>query len=211
MYEVLENNHRRYNKSLSAAFLKTRKKWGQLSNMCAGFPISISNIIDTVGTEAIYQACRYPDHPNVQAQILSEGVTLYESKKIAWLHLECTRSDWDRARVAIMRWCLKVKIAAHWDRLYPILLESKDMPIVEISGRDNFWGAIEQGEDSNSLVGKNILGRLWMEQREIALIQGFSAYETIEPPIDNFMLLGIPIPTLTFSKSNLSIDQLSIF
>ena len=63
-----------------------------------------------------------------------------------------------------MRWSLQVKLAQNWDKFSEALLETGDMPIVEHSRRDDFWGA--KPIDSETLIGTNALGRLLMELRE---------------------------------------------
>ena len=53
---------------------------------------------------------------------------------------------------------LRLKLAQNWDQFSDLLLESDDMPIVEHSRRDDFWGA--KPIDGETLVGTNSLGRL---------------------------------------------------
>lgn len=63
-----------------------------------------------------------------------------------------------------MRWCIRVKLIQNWDKFYNLLRETGDFPIVEESGRDDYWGA--KPIDKHILVGMNILGRLLMELRK---------------------------------------------
>ncbi len=53
-----------------------------------------------------------------------------------------TRPDWEQVRVAVMQWCLRVKLAQNWTRFSELLLSTGDMPIVEMKvRRSDFWGA----------------------------------------------------------------------
>ena len=63
-----------------------------------------------------------------------------------------------------MRWCLRVKLVQNWEKFRDALLETGDLPIVEHSRRDDFWGA--KPIDGQTLIGVNALGRLLMELRE---------------------------------------------
>jgi hypothetical protein len=56
---------RQYDVRQAAAFKKTKEKWGELSNMAGGFPVVV-NGIHIKSIEALYQACRFPDMPEVQ-------------------------------------------------------------------------------------------------------------------------------------------------
>lgn len=63
-----------------------------------------------------------------------------------------------------MRWCLRVKLFNNWDKFSTLLLSTEDLPIVEESNKDDFWGA--KPVDINLLIGTNALGRLLMELRD---------------------------------------------
>ena len=64
------NGHiREYVRHQVVVFRVTTGEFGGLSNMAAGFPVEIGDIrVPTI--EALYQACRYPDFPMYQAEIL---------------------------------------------------------------------------------------------------------------------------------------------
>ena len=129
--------------------------------MAAGFPVSVSGLgIRTV--EALYQACRYPNHPELQREII-EQLSPMAAKMVSRTHADSTRSDWNQVRVRIMRWCLRVKLAHNQERFGQLLLTTDDRPIVEESRHDAFWGAVPVGPDE--LVGTNVLGRLLMDLR----------------------------------------------
>ena len=91
-----------------------------------------------------------------------------------------------------MRWCLRVKLAQNWKTFACLLLETSFGPIVERSGKDDFWGA--KPIDGNALVGRNVLGRLLMELRQ-SILEGDVEQSSEVPPlrISEFLLFGDPI------------------
>ena len=96
-----------------------------------------------------------------------------------------------------MRWVLRVKLAMHWRKFGDLLFATRELPIVENSRKDSFWGAIPEPDDR--LVGKNVLGRLLMELREELQRPEKEALQTVFPPeIDNFTLLAKPIGVISF-------------
>ena len=153
---------REYRHSESAVFLKTKEKHGGLSNMAGGFPLVV-NSVPIRTSEALYQACRFPHLPEVQQLVIDQKSPMTAKMK-SKPHRPNSREDWDAVRVKIMRWCLQVKLAQNWDKFSELLLETGDLPIVEHSRRDDFWGA--KPVDKQTLVGVNALGRLLMELRE---------------------------------------------
>lgn len=68
------------------------------------------------------------------------------------------RSDWDEARIEVMRTVVKAKFETH-PELQEILLSTGERPLVESAPGDAFWGA---GPDGS---GENRLGRLLEEIR----------------------------------------------
>lgn len=188
---------RQYDIRNAAAFRKTKEKWGGLSNMAAGFPLFV-NSIPIQSSEVLYQACRFPNDPDVQHLILSNSNPM-EAKKTARAHEGATRKDWEQTRVLIMKWCLRVKLAQNWENFSAELLATENMPIVEISSKDGFWGAIP---DSGSLcTGANVLGRLLMQLREQLKTHHPECFWFVPPlKISNFNLMGQPI--LNVSKTD---------
>jgi type I restriction enzyme S subunit len=157
-----KNQLRTYHRAGSAVFLKTKEKYGGLSNMAGGFPL-IVNDIKIRTSEALYQACRFPHIPEIQRLIIEQRSPMTAKMK-GKPHRQNSRPDWDAVRVKIMRWCLRVKLVQNWDSFSELLLETANLPIVEQSRRDDFWGA--KPVDKDTLIGVNALGRLLMELRE---------------------------------------------
>ncbi len=110
-------------------------------------------------------------------------------------HRKNSRPDWDQVRVNIMRWCLRVKLAQNWNTFSKLLLDTGEKPIVEQSRKDDFWGA--KPVDNQTLVGRNVLGRLLMELREEIKNKQKDSLLRVEPvAIKDFLLYGRPIQTI---------------
>jgi len=182
--------YRTYERSECAVFLKTAEQFGGLSNMAGGYVLTI-NGVRILTSEALYQACRFPHLSEVQKLIIGQTSPMTAKMK-SKPYRKDSRSDWDAVRVKIMRWCLHVKLVQHWQKFGDLLLSTGNMPIVEESYRDQFWGA--KPIDAETLVGMNILGRLLVELRE--RLRNPEAYRlwVAEPPsLSQFLFLGKPI------------------
>jgi type I restriction enzyme S subunit len=194
---------RTYSPSAAAVFLKTNEKYGGLSNMAPGFPLCVNGVrIRT--SEALYQACRFPHLPDIQRQIIDERSPMTAKMRIKPLKKR-SRQDWDSVRVKIMRWCLRVKLAQNWRAFGELLLSTGDLPIVEQSRKDDFWGA--KVSKDGSLVGMNVLGRLLMELREQLKSGDIEGLKLIEPPpITNFVLYHQPIEAVCAAETSSDMD-----
>lgn len=189
-----ESQTRTYERADSVVFLKTKERFGGLSNMASGFPLCVNSIrIRT--SEALYQACRFPHLPGIQAEIIGQKSPMTAKMK-SKPHRQNSRPDWDKVRVNIMRWCLRVKLAQNWGAFSRLLLETGDRPIVEQSRKDTFWGA--KAVDDRTLIGMNVLGRLLMELREIVKSENRESLLRVWPiEIPDFCLGGRPIEMVT--------------
>lgn len=187
----MNSNFRSYVPDECAVFHKTKEKFGGLSNMCGGFLINIYGY--TIRTsEALYQMCRFPDNPEIQEKIYLQKSPM-AAKMVGKPFRYLTRSDWDNVRVNIMRWCLKVKLSQNFNEFKSVLFDTGSMPIVELSRKDNFWGA-KLNKLNNRLEGNNILGRLLMELREDIKNNPGNNFLNVTPlNIVNFKLFGKPI------------------
>ena len=159
-----------YKRGRCVTFRSTREAWGGLSNMAPGYALLIDGqLFRTV--EALYQSLRFSADPHsgteVQELIRAQRSPM-AAKMIAKRHVQATRSDWDEVRVGIMDWCLRVKLHAHWEKFGALLIATEDLPIVEESHRDRFWGAVPQRGDPELLVGQNQLGILLERRRDEA-------------------------------------------
>jgi type I restriction enzyme S subunit len=184
---------RTYGRASSVVFLKTDAPFGGLSNMAGGFPLHVQGT-RIYTSEALYQACRFPHLPEVQRLIIGQASPMTAKMK-SKPYRKDSRPDWDRVRVKVMRWCLRVKLAQNWAKFSELLLRTGDRPIVEESRRDDFWGA--KPVDEQTLVGMNVLGRLLMELREAVKAHGPAGFQAVGPlDIPEFLFLGRPIGTM---------------
>ena len=184
---------RTYDRESSVVFLKTDAPFGGLSNMAGGFPLNLQGT-RIYTSEALYQACRFPHLPEVQRLIIGQASPMTAKMK-SKPYRKDSRLDWDRVRVKVMRWCLRVKLAQNWAKFSELLLRTGDRSIVEESRRDDFWGA--KPVDEQTLVGMNVLGRLLMELREAVKAQGPAGFQAVEPlDIPEFLFLGRQIGTV---------------
>ena len=132
--------------------------------MAAGFPLKI-NGIKILTSEALYQTCRFPHLPDVQKKIINEKSPM-TAKMVCKPFRDNSRSDWEKIRVEVMYWCLRVKLAQNFITFGRILESTYNKPIVEDSRKDRFWGAVKDKNDENTLTGVNALGRYLMKLRQ---------------------------------------------
>ena len=154
-----------YDPADAAVFRRVRDQWGEFSNMAGGYPIEIDGVTFR-SSEALYQALRFPNSPELQAKI--GELNGMAAKRLA--HNIRTPQDealWRRGkRVDAMRVALAYKFEKN-PKLIQSLLDTGNKPIVEYSARDPFWGAKPVGD---KLVGQNVLGKLLERLRSNILI-----------------------------------------
>ena len=192
MTRIKDSQLRRYNPGGAAVFRIVRERWGGLSNFGA-YPLEVNGIAIPT-SEALYQACRFPEEPDLQRLVISQPNPM-AAKIEANKKADRTRADWFDTNVRLMRWVLRVKLACNYESFGDLLDSTGEMPIVEHSRRDVFWGARYEGSE---LVGVNALGRLLMELREEYRMDGRGALRRVSPPdIPDFLLYGEPIGEVT--------------
>jgi ribA/ribD-fused uncharacterized protein len=182
----------------AAVFFRVKEEWGCLSNMAGGFPLVVCGY-DVPSSEALYQAMRFPNSPEIQREIIAQGSPMAAKMmaKKEQRRERLTRADWSEIQLDVMRWCLRVKLVQNFGEFFETLMASKERPIVERSRKDRFWGAVL--EDDGHLHGENWLGRLLMELRdEVAAWlnsgEDDAPYPPVVPPaIENFRLLKTEI------------------
>lgn len=204
-----KNDTKQYDIRNVAAFKKTTEKWGGLSNMAGGFPIVVNGVA-IKSAEALYQACRFPHLPEVQKKILTQGSPM-TAKMVSKPFREQSRKDWLAVRILVMKWCLRVKLAQNWEGFSSLLISTKGMQIVEVSNKDDFWGA--KPVDSNIYVGVNALGRLLMELREQLIHNKKERFLSVMPlNIPQFELYGQEIYPVNASDAEiLKNPQINMF
>jgi type I restriction enzyme S subunit len=203
-----ETQTRAYKRYEAVVFRMTTGEFGGLSNMAPDYPLEINGI--KIGTtEALYQACRFPDQPEIQALIIDQ-LSPMSAKMKSKRHRKSSRHDWDNVRVSIMRWCLRVKLAQNWSSFSALLIKTGNRPIVEESRKDDFWGAKPQ--DDGTLVGMNVLGRLLMELRQQLQTDQRDALKSVESPnIPNFLLLRKAVGLVELREKEPAHFQTSMF
>lgn len=85
------------------------------------------------------------------------------AKDISRKYDHLTRKDWTNNRVQIMNWCIHMKLLYNWKKFGNLFQKTQDKEIVELSSKDDFWGAFERG---NYAEGYNVLGRLLKQVRK---------------------------------------------
>lgn len=166
-----------------AVVFKVRDRFGGLSNMSGSFPAKVNGVFFG-SSEALYQACKFPEDPGLQAEIGRKQSPLF-AKAMARKREDGARADWDKVKIEVMRWVLRVKKAQNPFRIKAILRDTNGRPIVERSRKDRFWGAVL--EDDGYLHGENRLGVLLCEVR---------AEKTgpVQPPaVPGFLIAGRPV------------------
>lgn len=156
-----------WNPNVCVAFNKTKETWGGFSNMCAGFPIEVND--ETVRTsEALFQAMKFPEHEDVQREILDQKSPI-AAKMVAQKHDNKRRSDWfdGGLNFRVMRWCVRAKAMQNL-KFGNLLEESGDRDIVELRTRkgEDVWSVKLLGSSSGELYrGINAMGRILMDVR----------------------------------------------
>lgn len=197
-----------YHRDQCITFLKTAEQFGGLSNMAGGYPLLINNI-SILTSEALYQACRFPHKPEIQKIILAQRSPMTAKMK-SKPHITESRSDWNNVRIPIMWWCLRVKLAQHWEKFGNLLLSTGDKPIVEISYRDQFWGA--KPITSEDFEGTNVLGQLLSHLRDRLKQPDRENLRIVSPPnLFQFLLMGDPINIPDLQKQEPALSQVALF
>lgn len=163
-FNLTPPSERWFVKADCAVFCRSRDRFGGLSNMSFGREIQLGERTWR-SSEALYQACRFPDAPEVQEEIFAAASGM-EAKKIARAHDGKTRADWYEINVAAMAWTLSHK-AETSPRFQGDLAETDTLEIVELSARDAFWGAKPRTANGKELLrGQNVLGSLLGQLRD---------------------------------------------
>lgn len=183
-----------YQKNEVVSFLKTREAFGGLSNMAAGYPISLYGV-QCATSEHLYQAMKFTGHPEIQSEILRDPnpmTSKMRAKKL--VYRQQSRPDWDAVKLAVMDYCLHAKLMCNAQRFGDLLLSTGDADIVEISSkRDTYWGCVADGQ---SLYGHNHLGVQLTNLRN-ELRAGRSVCTKLVPPDGvELVLMGQVIGTL---------------
>lgn len=135
-----------------ASFCKVADPLGSLSNMYNRAPIVVDGVT-WKSSEALYQALRFPDHPELQEAIRNES-NAYTAKVLAHENKHLTRPDWNEVNHQAMAWVITLK-EAQSEVFRKDLASTEGRDIVELSVKDDHWGAKPKGDQ---LVGHDVLG-----------------------------------------------------
>jgi len=153
-------------------FSKDDSCW-ELSNMAGAMPVLFEGYRWN-SSEQLYQASKYgrdvecvPDsNPNVEPNVLKR-IIAQKNARGAKMTQKCAvkaglvRQDWEddlfEVRIHSMLWVLELKLWCNQRTFGAALKNTGNLPIVEKSKKDSFWGGKENG---GSLIGSNVLGKL---------------------------------------------------
>ena len=142
--------------STSAAFMRSRDRHGDLSNMSFGFPIELGGL-KFQGPEGLYQALKFPRFPEIQSDVARQRSGM-DAKRTAYRHPHRVMPGWDAVKLDAMALTLALKLQQHPDSFGQALTRTRGLDIVEVSYRDQWWGA--KPDCSATMHGVNALGRL---------------------------------------------------
>lgn len=146
----------------NAVFCKAADPFGGFGNMAGGYGFTDPETgLQWKNSEAWYQAQRYIGRPDLQEQIRAQA-NGWLAKKKAYEFIAETRDDWFDVNVEVMAKAIGLKSSnAAFAKL---LFAAEGMQIIELSTRDNFWGA--RPGAAGVLTGANMLGQLLMARLE---------------------------------------------
>lgn len=137
-------------------FYGTGDDFGEFSNFAA-YPIVLKGKRWPT-SEHYFQAQKFeqPEHREAIRKTSSPMIAARRGRD----RKKKLRRDWESVKVSIMREAVLAKFTQH-EELRTLLLSTGDAKIVEHTERDSYWG------DGGDGSGKNMLGRILMEVREI--------------------------------------------
>lgn len=151
-----------YTPSDVCAFRFTRAEWGPFSNFYR-LPAAIRTSDPSISfptSEHLYQAAKNPASAAYVRHIL-EAVQPHDAARRGRAHAPA-HDDWDTIQINVMRWVLRRKYETNRSLMARELRLTGTRPIVEVSTRNPYWGAMPA---DGRLRGCNVLGRLWQELR----------------------------------------------
>ena len=143
-----------------ATFRRSAERYGLLSNMAGRMPLRAGGMAFQ-SSEGLYQALKFPHSPEAQ-RIIGRAKNGFAAKIVAYEVEETLTPGWDDIKLDAMRFALAVKLAQHPGTFGKTLRQTRNLPIVESSRDDDYWGAIPR---TAGLIGHNHLGKLLTELR----------------------------------------------
>ena len=202
MYQAKERGHytQRYWRKDSACFWRRRDDYGVFSNF-SHLPFGVlletgNGVIMATTSEHVYQALKFPEHSDLQRLILDQTTPKLAAAKGRSSDVsDKMRPDWMEVRSQIMEWVVRYKWLSYQSYIGNNLKDTGRRHIVEASPIDNYWGATTTHVNSESLLGRNVLGRIWesiRDEAESSKRLGRAQY-TLHTPVENMILRGDPI------------------
>ncbi len=115
--------------------------------------------------EHAYHWKKFCDSNRVLAAQIRHARSAHDAFKLAELHKDERRKDWNNIKSDVMCEILRAKVGQH-EYVRRKLLATGNRELIENSWRDDFWG---WGENRDGL---NALGELWMQIRgELTALQ----------------------------------------
>lgn len=114
--------------------------------------------------ESEFQAEKHAGHPWRQKIILASSPGKAKQLGRKWKLTDRELRRWDKRKLSVMKELIEQKVE-DWPEIREALLETDDGIIVESNWwHDNYWGTCTCIRCFR--IGKNWLGRIWMEVRE---------------------------------------------
>lgn len=160
-----------YDNNNEIAFTKVKLPFGWLGNM-APYPVEYEGVSYKT-TEALFQALRFKDFPEVAQLIIAEKSPM-SAKMVAKGNMSLLNGYQPGCNEDIenMKLCLRLKIDQHPELKEQLLATNNAKIIEDCSSRPHgtglIWGAAYQG---GKWVGKNVLGVLWEELRQELILE----------------------------------------
>ena len=169
---------------------------GDLSPMAPGYPLTVNGITFPFA-EALYQALKFPEHPQVQQQLAGRPSGM-ETVGAAYRRQGFRAKWWRRRRVAAMVYTQAVRLSQHPDRFSQALTATGDPAIVAEFLGDPYWGAEPEGE---AVRGCNVLGRVLTDLRDLLVrhdgeIELTLAALLARVSLEGLAINGPPVPPL---------------
>lgn len=117
-------------------------------------------------SEHAYQAAKFM-HTNPELfREVHQAKSAHEAFKLAQANKNSVPKEWDGVKLDVMEEILRHKTRQH-AYVADKLAQTKELPLVEDSPKDSFWG---WGPDKK---GRNELGKLWMKIRKDLVNTGY--------------------------------------
>ena len=106
-------------------------------------------------SEHAYQAAHFFDTAPELAEAISSARSAHDAFKIAKANADKAPANWEKIKPALMEDICRHKLEQN-EYVRQKLLQTQELPLVEDSPTDSFWG---WGPSQN---GRNQLGKIWM-------------------------------------------------